>query len=206
MNSSLYYIQLILQGGWLVEDVSRSYISNQLSGTVQGCDLSGPDRQHTRQNSLGHSTVRLRPVYVGSSSYVMELKSKEARHRYESEQQNLPAVSYPSGTGNQLSSDSSVSKNGGKVKFLPSSVYVEKLQEIGKRCRVEVEYKSVGGTSENLQFTAEVFFGGEKAGTGRGMTKKDAQKKAAEDALRKLADSYAAYVSSHSEAINPEFN
>lgn len=51
----------ILQGGWFVDG--------------KGCDLSGPDRQHTPQISLGQSTVGA--VSVGLSSHVMESKSKE---------------------------------------------------------------------------------------------------------------------------------
>lgn len=56
----------ILQGGWLVYG--------------QRCDLSGLDRQHTCQISLGQSTVGA--VSVGLSSHVMELKSKEVCLQY----------------------------------------------------------------------------------------------------------------------------
>lgn len=59
-------MRTILQGGWLVDG--------------QRCDLSGPDRQYTRQISLGQSTVGA--VSVGLSSHVMESKSKEVCLHY----------------------------------------------------------------------------------------------------------------------------
>lgn len=181
---------LMAEGGWLVDG--------------QGCDLSGPDRQHTRQNSIGQSTVGA--VSVGLSSHVMESKSKEARERLESDQQNLLEGSHPSvGTGNQSYLVSSIFK-GGKEELLPPSMYVEKLQEIGKRCHLEVEYKFFVGTGDNSQFSAEVFFGCEKVGTGIGKTENDAQQKAAEDAFQKIANGYVSYVLAHPEVINLEFN
>ncbi|KAF1002212.1 hypothetical protein AG4045_002631 [Apium graveolens] len=160
------------EGGWLVNG--------------QRCDLSGPDRQHTRQISLGQSTVDA--VTVGLSSHVMESNSKEARERCESNQKNLSERSHPSGTGNE--------------ELLPPSMYVKKLQEIGKRCDLKVKYKFFVGTGDNLQFFAEVFFGCRKVGDGRGKTEKDAQQKAAEDALQKLGNGYVSYVSAHPEVIN----
>ncbi|KAK1355733.1 Protein-serine/threonine phosphatase [Heracleum sosnowskyi] len=176
---------LMPEGGWLVDG--------------QGCDLSGADSQHTHKNSLGQSTVGA--VSVGLSLHVMESKSREARERFESDQQNLLEGSHPSGTGNQ-SYRGSRNFEGGKEELLRPSMYVEKLQEIGKRCHLEVEYKFSVGTGDNLQFSAEVFFGCEKVGCGRGKTEKDAQQKAAGDALQKLGNKCVSYVSSHPEAIN----
>ncbi|XP_017247063.1 RNA polymerase II C-terminal domain phosphatase-like 2 isoform X2 [Daucus carota subsp. sativus] len=144
---------MIPEGGWLAK--------------VRGCGSSEPDRQHIHQNSLSHITDGA--LYVGLSSQLVESKSTEARERYETELRNLLEGSHSSGGNENQSYLGSSMYYGGKGKLLPPSMYVERLQEIGKRCCLEV------------------FFGGQKVGTGRGNTKKDAQQKAAEDALQKLA-------------------
>ncbi|EPS63357.1 hypothetical protein M569_11428, partial [Genlisea aurea] len=70
------------------------------------------------------------------------------------------------------------------------SLYMNALLEIGRRCNSKVEFRAVVRTASDSQFSAEVFFTGEKIGVGIGNTKKDAQQQAAENALRSLASEF----------------
>ncbi|KAK9073058.1 hypothetical protein SSX86_007380 [Deinandra increscens subsp. villosa] len=87
---------------------------------------------------------------------------------------------------------------------LKPSLSIGVLQEIGQRCGLKVEYRSILSASREWQFSYEVLFTGEKVGSGIGKTRKDAQQQAAENALRSLADKYVAYLISQSETVNKE--
>ncbi|CAN4106110.1 unnamed protein product [Withania somnifera] len=69
-----------------------------------------------------------------------------------------------------------------------------------------VEFRPVVSTSEELQFSVEVFFTGERVGVGMGKTRKDAQQQAAENALRNLAEKYISYITSHPRVADKDFD
>ncbi|KAK4396133.1 RNA polymerase II C-terminal domain phosphatase-like 2 [Sesamum angolense] len=118
--------------------------------------------------------------------------------------QNL--LSHEIGVSNQSSSNNKELKpEADKMNMLPS-LSIGVLQEIGRRCRSKVEFRPVVSTSDDLQFSVEVFFTGERIGVGMGKTRKDAQQQAAENALRSLADNYISYISPHSTAVDNDFD
>nr|GMC91940.1 RNA polymerase II C-terminal domain phosphatase-like 2 [Ipomoea batatas] len=80
------------------------------------------------------------------------------------------------------------------------------MQEIGRRCSSKVEFRPVVSTSDELQFSVEVFFTGERIGVGMGRTRKDAQQQAAENALHNLAQKYVSYVESQNGAVDKDFD
>ncbi|XP_011624749.1 RNA polymerase II C-terminal domain phosphatase-like 1 [Amborella trichopoda] len=87
-----------------------------------------------------------------------------------------------------------------------SSVPVAVLREIGSKCGLKVEFKSVSNTTTGLQFVVEVVFTGEKIGEGTGRTRKEAQHQAAVNALRTLAYKYVEHISPDSGAVNGDLN
>ena len=107
---------------------------------------------------------------------------------------------------NHASSNSKDLQNeAGKLNLLqPLSIQV--LQEIGRRCNSKVEFKSILNTSKDLQFSIEVLFTGEKIGVGMGKTRKDAQKQAAENALRSLSEKYVTHVEPQCRVVDREFD
>uniref|UniRef100_A0A0D6R5Q7 protein-serine/threonine phosphatase n=1 Tax=Araucaria cunninghamii TaxID=56994 RepID=A0A0D6R5Q7_ARACU len=72
----------------------------------------------------------------------------------------------------------------------PTLNSVGALQEIASKCGTKVEFNSLLDKTMELQFTVEVLFSGEKVGAGIGRTKKEAQIRAADDALRYMASQY----------------
>ncbi|XP_059667967.1 RNA polymerase II C-terminal domain phosphatase-like 2 isoform X2 [Cornus florida] len=190
------------QGGWLVEeDMDRGHSNNRASGTLQESDLLKAEKQRARQDSLNHSTSG--SATAGLISHIPQVRGEEAYPGYEMLRQNLPAArSSEIGVSHSQTSSNSreLQIEGGKVNFLPSSLSIGVLQEIGRRCSSKVEFKSVVSTSKDLQFSVEVLFTGEKIGVGMGKTRKDAQQQAAENALRSLADKYVSYIAPRSGA------
>ncbi|PKA56381.1 RNA polymerase II C-terminal domain phosphatase-like 2 [Apostasia shenzhenica] len=83
--------------------------------------------------------------------------------------------------------------------LLPSSLLIAVLQEIGRRCESQVEFRNVAGTSKGLHFTVEVIFSTDKIGIGMGRTRKEAQLQAAENALRNLASGYLSFITPNVE-------
>lgn len=158
------------------------------------------------------------PIFHGTSSsfspgfqvppLVYEPKNEEVFHGYGLQKRNLPQVGLLSDTGllqNQTSYNSKKNlPDGGNSNFLPPSLSIGVLQEIGQRCGFKVEYRSILSSSKDWQFSYEVLLTGEKVGVGMGKTRKDAQQQAAENALRSLADKYVAYLMSQSETGNKD--
>ncbi|KAI3474727.1 hypothetical protein Pfo_029912 [Paulownia fortunei] len=193
------------QGGWLVEeDTNRGNFSSRAPGIVPECDSS--DRQRGRQSSVSHGTSSSVPAEL---SHVSLAKNEEASSGYDIQKQSpLPPNQFAEfGVPNNQSSSNNkeLKTEGDKTNLLPSfSIGV--LQEIGRRCRSKVEFRPVVGTSDDLQFSVEVFFTGEKIGVGMGKTRKDAQQQAAENALRSLADNYISCIAPHSTAVDNDFD
>ncbi|CAA0836297.1 RNA polymerase II C-terminal domain phosphatase-like 2 [Striga hermonthica] len=170
------------QGGWLVEDdPNKGSFNGRSPGIIPESDPF--DRQRVRQNSLGHGASSTVPEEAPNASLV---NNEETNSRNDHQKQS-PLT--------ELRSE------GDKTNLLPS-LSISVLQEIGRRCRSKVEFRPVVGTSDDLQFSMEVFFTGEKIGTGMGKTRKDAQQQAAENALRFLAGDYLSYVTPHSRAMD----
>ncbi|EPS60624.1 hypothetical protein M569_14177, partial [Genlisea aurea] len=72
------------------------------------------------------------------------------------------------------------------------------LHEIGLKCGTKVEFKHALVPSVDMQFSSEVFFAGRKIGKGIGNTRREAQRRAAEDSLLFLADKYLSQLKSDS--------
>ncbi|XP_051136119.1 RNA polymerase II C-terminal domain phosphatase-like 1 isoform X2 [Andrographis paniculata] len=75
------------------------------------------------------------------------------------------------------------------------------LQDIALKCGARVEFKQALVSSVELQFSAEVFFAGEKVGEGMGRTRREAQHNAAESSLMYLADKYLSQLKQDSISI-----
>ncbi|GFP94376.1 RNA polymerase ii c-terminal domain phosphatase-like 2 [Phtheirospermum japonicum] len=176
------------QGGWsVVDDTNRASFSSRSPGIIPE---SNPfERQRGRQNALSHGTSSSVPAELPHASLV---KNEETNAGIDIlKQSHLPTAEPKS--------------EGDKMNLLPS-LSIGVLQEIGRRCRSKVEFRPVFSTSDDLQFTVEVFFTGEKIGVGMGKTRKDAQQQAAENALRCLADDYVSYITPHSTAVDNDFD
>ncbi|KAL7095384.1 hypothetical protein ACP275_10G020500 [Erythranthe tilingii] len=189
------------QGGWLEEDTNRGNFRSRAPGIISEFDPS--DRQRLHQNSLGHGTSSSVPAELS------QVKTEEANAGFDSPKQNpLAQNRFPEFgvSNNQLSSNNKELKTeGDKINLLPS-LAIGVLQEIGRRCKSKVEFRPVVSTSDNLQFSVEVYFTGEKVGVGMGKTRKDAQQQAAANALRSLADHYLSYVAPQSTAVENDLD
>ncbi|KZV31403.1 RNA polymerase II C-terminal domain phosphatase-like 2 [Dorcoceras hygrometricum] len=184
------------QGSLTGEIANRGPVSGQVSGTFP-CDP--PDRQQGHQNS--HST--LSSVHA-ELLHVSQSKNEEAKLRSDIQKQNLLPPRQVADFGasqNQPSNNKELKTDDDFISMIPT-LSISVLQEIGRKCRSKVEFKTVVSTSDDLQFSVEVFFTGEKIGIGMGRTRKDAQQQAAENALRSLADHYVAYIAPHSRSLD----
>uniref|UniRef100_A0A5B6ZIJ7 protein-serine/threonine phosphatase n=1 Tax=Davidia involucrata TaxID=16924 RepID=A0A5B6ZIJ7_DAVIN len=76
------------------------------------------------------------------------------------------------------------------------------LQDIAFKCGTKVEVRSALVSSTNLQFSAEVWFAGEKIGEGIGRTRREAQRQAAEGSLMNLADKYLSRLKPDSSSVH----
>ncbi|KAG8377014.1 hypothetical protein BUALT_Bualt09G0124100 [Buddleja alternifolia] len=191
------------KGGRLMEeDTTRGHANSRAPGIITECDPS--DRLRGNQNSLSQGTSSSVPAEV---THVSQAKNEEAKSGYDIRRQSLlpPNFAGFGASQNQSSSNNKELKtDGDKMNPLPSFISV--LQEIGRRCRSKVEFRPVVSTSDDLQFSVEVFFTGEKISVGMGKTRKDAQQQAAEKALRSLADNYISYIAPHSIAADKDID
>ncbi|XP_039001538.1 RNA polymerase II C-terminal domain phosphatase-like 1 [Hibiscus syriacus] len=64
------------------------------------------------------------------------------------------------------------------------------LQDIAMKCGAKVEFRPALVSSTGLQFSVEAWFAGEKVGEGTGRTRREAQRQAAEDSIKGLANTY----------------
>ncbi|GMI77607.1 SHINY 4, C-terminal domain phosphatase-like 1 [Hibiscus trionum] len=64
------------------------------------------------------------------------------------------------------------------------------LQDIATKCGAKVEFRPALVASMDLQFSIEAWFAGEKVGEGTGRTRREAQRQAAEDSIKGLANTY----------------
>ncbi|OIT26425.1 PREDICTED: RNA polymerase II C-terminal domain phosphatase-like 2 isoform X2 [Nicotiana attenuata] len=191
------------QGGWLVEDdLNKGHLGSRSPGIFQESDASRSDKQRGHLNLLSQgATSMVLPTYASTG------KNEEANSRHEMHKQN----SLIQQTEGRLLQHQSTFNNresqpeAGRMNFLPS-LATGVLQEIGRRCNSKVEFRPVVSTSEELQFSVEVFFTGERVGVGMGKTRKDAQQQAAENALRNLADRYVSYITSHPRVVDKDLN
>ncbi|CAN4115926.1 unnamed protein product [Withania somnifera] len=191
------------QGGWLVEDdLSKGQMGSRSPGIFQESDASRYDKQRGQQNFLSQGATSLvLPTHASTG------KNGEANSKHEMQRQN----SFIHQTEGRFSQHQSLFSNresqldAGRMNFLPS-LATGVLQEIGRRCNSKVEFRPVVSTSEELQFSVEVFFTGERVGFGMGKTRKDAQQQAAENALRTLADKYVSYITSHPRVADKDFD
>ncbi|KAH8484983.1 hypothetical protein H0E87_026666 [Populus deltoides] len=199
------------QGGWLVEeDTSRAQSNNRPSATAQELDSLKSDKLRGLQNPLAHGASASAPAPSSLVSHASELKAEEGLSEAiagnDMHKQIVPAGEAGMSQNHVSSSSREFQAEAGKLNLLPSHLSIGVLQEIGRRCRSKVEFKSVVSTSKDLQFSVEVLFTGEKIGVGMGKTRKDAQQQAAENALHSLAEKYAAYVSPNSGAVDGDFD
>ncbi|XP_075474188.1 RNA polymerase II C-terminal domain phosphatase-like 2 isoform X1 [Primulina tabacum] len=186
------------QRGLTGENANRGPVSGQVPGIIP---FDTPDRQQGRQNSESHSTSS---SVQAELSHVSQSKNEEAKMRCDILKQNLLPPRQHSDFGasqNQSSYSKGLKTDENIINVLPT-LSISVLQEIGRKCRSKVEFRPVVSTRDDLQFSVEVFFTGEKIGVGMGKTRKDAQQHAAENALRSLADHYVAYIAPHSRSLD----
>ncbi|KAM5560389.1 RNA polymerase II C-terminal domain phosphatase-like 2 [Rosa sericea] len=191
------------QGGWLVDDdKKRGHSSFRPPGSGQESDVLKPEKLvHQNPFSLNKQSSP-----TGLPSQTSEARREEVSSGHDFPKQNLPFPSVLSEAGVSQNQASSFKKESGKVNALPSPLSIGVLQEIGRRCGSKVEFKAVISTSNDLQFSFEVLFTGEKIGFGTGRTRKDAQQQAAENALHSLAEKYVSYIAPQSGAVDKDFD
>ncbi|XP_055812609.1 RNA polymerase II C-terminal domain phosphatase-like 2 isoform X1 [Solanum dulcamara] len=190
------------QGGWLVEDdLNKGQMGSRSPGIFQESDASRYAKQRGHQNFLSQgATSMVLPAYASTG------KNGEANSRHEMHRQN--SLHQTEGRFSQhqsLFNNRESQLEAGRMNFLPS-LATGVLQEIGRRCNSKVEFRPVVSTSEELQFSVEVFFTGERVGVGMGKTRKDAQQQAAENALRNLAGKYISYITSHPRVADKDLD
>ncbi|PIN25032.1 Phosphoprotein phosphatase [Handroanthus impetiginosus] len=193
------------QGGWQVEeDSNKVTVSRAPPGITPACDPS--DRRRGQQNSVSHGTSASVPAELSHASPV---KNDEASLGYAIQKQSYLQsnhfAEFSMSNNQSTSNNKELKTEGDKMNLLPS-LAIGVLQEIGRRCRSKVEFRPVVGTSDDLQFSVEVLFTGEKIGVGMGKTRKDAQQQAAEVALRSLADNYISHIAPHCTAAGNDFD
>lgn len=133
------------------------------SPAIDRC-LDEPKRQLSEEGIFGDDRVKSNHMVPDSFSHSED---------EESSMNKVPANSNPGG-GNILNASNAVGV----------------LQEIAMKCGTKVEFNSLLDKTMELQFTVEVLFSGEKVGAGIGRTKKEAQHRASEEALRYMANQY----------------
>lgn len=195
------------QGGWLgAEDGNVGHPNGRSSGLLQESDELKHDRHHHGHHYL-HTHGTSASNATGLHTHLAQVKNEELSSRQEGQRQNFQLSNHSTGVvgcQNQPSGNlNDQQPESAKGNSLPSfSIGV--LQEIGRRCNSKVEFRPLVSTSEDLRFSFEVLFTGEKIGFGMGKTRKDAQQQAAESALRNLADKYISYNASRSRALDKE--
>ncbi|XP_004302639.1 PREDICTED: RNA polymerase II C-terminal domain phosphatase-like 2 [Fragaria vesca subsp. vesca] len=191
------------QGGWLVDDDKRRGNSSfRPPGSAQESDVLKPEKLvYQNPFSLNKPSA---PVVLPSQT--SEARREEVSSGHNFQKQNLPFPSLLSEGGVSQNQASFLKNESGKVNALPSPLSIGVLQEIGRRCSSKVEFKAVISTSNDLQFSFEVLFTGEKIGFGTGRTRKDAQQQAAENALHSLAEKYVSYMAPRTGAVNKDFD
>ncbi|XP_057544204.1 RNA polymerase II C-terminal domain phosphatase-like 1 [Amaranthus tricolor] len=70
------------------------------------------------------------------------------------------------------------------------------LHDIAMKCGTKVEFKPGLSATLELKFSMEAYFSGEKVGEGIGVSRREAQRRAAEAALMNLADRYLTHIKS----------
>ncbi|XP_059671081.1 RNA polymerase II C-terminal domain phosphatase-like 1 [Cornus florida] len=132
---------------------------------------------------------------------------KEALQRDDRLRLNHSVPSYHSFQGEDASSGRSSSSNRdidvepGRVDLYGESP-VGALQDIAMKCGTKVEFRSALVSSTNVQFSAEVWFEGEKIGEGIGKTRREARHLAAEGSLINLSDKYLTHVKPDSCSVH----
>ncbi|XP_007025680.2 PREDICTED: RNA polymerase II C-terminal domain phosphatase-like 1 [Theobroma cacao] len=121
--------------------------------------------------------------------------SKEALHRDDRLGLNHTPSSYHSFSGEEMPLSQSSSshrdldfESGRTVTSGETSAGV--LQDIAMKCGAKVEFRPALVASLDLQFSIEAWFAGEKVGEGVGRTRREAQRQAAEESIKNLANTY----------------
>ncbi|XP_050381463.1 RNA polymerase II C-terminal domain phosphatase-like 2 [Argentina anserina] len=191
------------QGGWLVDDEKRRGNSSFRSpGSGQESGVLKPEKM-VNQNPFN---LNKQSTPTGLPLQMTGARREEVSSGHDFQKQNLPIPSLLSEAGVSQNQASSFRKESGKVNALPSPLSISVLQEIGRRCCSKVEFKAVISTGNDLQFSFEVLFTGEKIGFGTGRTRKDAQQQAAANALHSLAEKYVSYIAPRSGAVDKDFD
>ncbi|KAJ4977872.1 hypothetical protein NE237_008652 [Protea cynaroides] len=195
-------------GSWSGEDINMGQPNNRASGIVQEFDALRQDKQRAWQSLLYNASDS--STSHGTSSHTSQAKSEEASFGNERQKQNLPQSKHSSFSEDDENHASTNTRDiqieGGKVISLSSSISIGVLQEIGRWCGSKVEFKSTVSISNDLPFSVEVLFAGEKIGIGMGKTKKEAQQQASEDALHNLADEYKDISAADSGAVDKDLD
>ncbi|XP_004246330.1 RNA polymerase II C-terminal domain phosphatase-like 2 [Solanum lycopersicum] len=187
-------------GGWLVEDdLNKGHMGGRSPGIFQESDASRYAKQRGHQNFLSQGATNMMLPSYASAGKNGEVNFRHEMHRliHQTEGRFSQHQSLFNNREPQLEA--------GRMNILPS-LATGVLQEIGRLCNSKVEFRPVVSTSEELQFSVEVFFIGERVGVGMGKTRKDAQQQAAENALRNMAGNYVSYITSHPLAVDKDFD
>eukprot|EP01018_Ginkgo_biloba_P007815 Gb_14579 [translate_table: standard] len=185
-------------GGWLgaEEEMSPRQLTRPSQGLALQPDSLTFDKQRPQQASFYHGL---------DNQLAMDRGPEESKRRltdevYFGDERLRNNHIIPDSFSHSEDEESSMNKTSsnfkelhfqpGRVSTLNASNAVGVLQEIALKCGTKVEFISLLNTTMELEFSVEVLFSGEKVGAGVGRTKKEAQHRASEEALRYMASQY----------------
>lgn len=180
-------------GGWLgpEEEMSPRQITRPSQGPSLQPDSLSFDKQRLPQPSYYHGPENS----LANDRCFDESKRRLPEDGYFGDDKLKNNHMIPDSFSHSEDEDSSMNKTSsnlkpGRVNALIASNTVGVLQEIAAKCGAKVEFISLLNTTMELEFSVEVLFSGEKVGAGIGRTKKEAQHRASEDALKYMASQY----------------
>ncbi|CAI9087501.1 OLC1v1021581C2 [Oldenlandia corymbosa var. corymbosa] len=150
------------------------------------------------------STIPPDRVFLESQRMLKETLPRDDRLRI-----NQPVPSFHSFPGEETSMVRSSTNRDLDLEPVQGSFAetpVAALQDIAVKCGTKVEFKRALGSSSELQFSAEVWFSGEKVGEGTGRTRREAQRIAADVSLVHLAEKYISTLKPDSSSVTGDWS
>ncbi|KAK8524449.1 hypothetical protein V6N12_029315 [Hibiscus sabdariffa] len=181
------------RGGWFSNDEEMS--PRQLSRAVSKDFPLDSERMHIEKHRLPSFFPKAESSIPSDRLRENQRLSKEALHRDDRLGLNHTPSSYHSFSGVEIplgrSSSSHKDLDFESGRSVPSGeTPAGVLQDIAMKCGAKVEFRPALVASMDLQFAVEAWFAGEKVGEGTGRTRREAQRQAAEDSIKGLANTY----------------
>ncbi|KAF5177231.1 Rna polymerase ii c-terminal domain phosphatase-like [Thalictrum thalictroides] len=192
-------------GSWspLAEEMSTRQPNQALPKILPGEFPSESEAKHFDKHQPSHTSYFYGvegSVTSDRTRFDYRKPSKEARrgeNRFRLKQLLSNIRSFPGeeSTGPLVNSKKDSYIDRGQDSPVCAETSLEVLQDIANKCRTKVEFRPALIDSNELQFSVEVWFAGERIGEGNGRTRKEAQHQASEFSIKALANKYLSTVS-----------